>query len=435
MQRQSVIGFTLLTLALGGSCLAAESQRTVVIHASQLFDGKSDRLASKQVIVIQGERIAEVGPEGSVKIPAGAEEIDLGTATVLPGLVDSHNHMFKVGNYPNTGSNAAVPADIRPGTPFSPPYLTILASINARLDLLSGFTTTRDLSSGSTADVDLRNAINEGLIPGPRMRIATEGIRGSIAGPRYFHLIDSPWEGRKQVRVQLKNGADFIKLYVAGIWPDPAMGYGAPTMTAEEQNAMVDEAHRQGVRVACTAHAGLAVRQSIEAGCDSLELVTDINEQLVGMLVDRGIYINFALTITKIQATHQNFPMAEMSKASFQRALKAGAKIAFSVNATGARGKQEGPYHGEEAVEFANMVEYGMTPLQALRSATSVGAGNLGWADRVGSIEKGKYADIVAVSGNPAVDVTEMERVKFVMKGGQVYRNDLKSLTASGGQK
>jgi imidazolonepropionase-like amidohydrolase len=435
MKRQSVFGLALLTLASGGSCLAAENQRTVVIHAGQLFDGKSDRLAGRQVIVIQGERIADVGAEGSVKIPAGAEEIDLGNATVLPGLVDSHNHMFKVGNYPNSGSTAAVPADIRPGTPFSPPYLAILASINARLDLMSGFTTARDLSSGSTADVDLRNAINEGLVPGPRMRVATEGIRGSIAGPRYFHLIDSPWDGRKQVRVQLKNGADFIKLYVAGITEDPALDYGAPTMTPEEQNAMVDEAHRQGVRVACTAHAGIAVRQSIDAGCDSLELVTDINEQQIGMLVDRGIYINFALTITKIQAGHQNFPMAEMSKASFQRALKAGAKIAFSVNATGARGKQEGPYHGEEAVEFANMVAYGMTPLQALRAATSVGAANLGWADRIGSLEKGRFADIIAVSGNPAVDVTEMERVKFVMKGGQVYRNDLKGATATASQK
>ena len=435
MKWQSIIGFGLLSLGLGGSCLAAESQRTLVVHAWQLFDGKSDRMTSKQVIVIQGERITDVGSEGSIKIPAGAEEIDLGTATVLPGLIDSHNHMFKVGNYPNTGSNAAVPAEIRPGTPFSPPYLTILASINARLDLLSGFTTTRDLSSGSTADVDLRNAINEGLIPGPRMRVATEGIRGSIAGPRYFHLIDSPWEGRKQVRVQLKNGADFIKLYAAGIWDNPAMGYGAPTMTAEEQNAMVDEAHRQGVRVACTAHAGIAVRQSIEAGCDSLELVTDINEQLIGMLVDRGAYINFALTITKIQAAHQNFPMAEMSRASFQRALKAGAKIAFSVNATGARGKQEGPYHGEEAVEFANMVEYGMTPLQAIRSATSVGAENIGWGNRVGSIEKGKFADLVAVSGNPANDVTELERVKFVMKGGQIVRNDLTGSGANLGRK
>ena len=145
MKRQSVFGLALLTLASGGSCLAAENQRTVVIHAGQLFDGKSDRLAGRQVIVIQGERIADVGAEGSVKIPAGAEEIDLGNATVLPGLVDSHNHMFKVGNYPNSGSTAAVPADIRPGTPFSPPYLAILASINARLDLMSGFTTARDL--------------------------------------------------------------------------------------------------------------------------------------------------------------------------------------------------------------------------------------------------------------------------------------------------
>jgi imidazolonepropionase-like amidohydrolase len=138
MKWQSIIGFVVLTFGLGGSCLAAESQRTVVIHAGQLFDGKSDRLASKQVIVIQGERIADVGPEASVKSPAGAEEIDLGTATVMPGLIESHNHMFKVGNYPNSGSDAAVPTEIRPGTPFSAPYITILASINARLDLLSG---------------------------------------------------------------------------------------------------------------------------------------------------------------------------------------------------------------------------------------------------------------------------------------------------------
>src|SRR3984893_15998255 len=388
-----------------------------------------------QVIVIQGDRIAEVGPAASVKIPAGAEEIDLGMGTVLPGLIEGHNHMFKVGDHPGADSGASVPLVIQPGTPFSPGYVTLLAAKNAKLDLESGFTTARDLSSGSTLDVDLRDAINEGLIPGPRMVVATEGIRGSIAGPRYFHLIDSPWEGRKQVRLQLKNGADFIKVYAAGIRANRAMGYGAPTMTAEEQNAIVDEAHRQGVRVACTAHAGVAVRQSIEAGCDSLELVTDIDEKSVRMLVEKGIYINFGLTITKLQATHQRFPMAEMSKASFQRALNAGAKIALSVNATGARGKQEGPYHGEEAVEFANMVEYGMTPLQALQSATSVGAENLGWADRVGSIEKGKYADIIAVSGNPAADVTEMERVKFVMKGGQVYRNDLKSATATASQK
>ena len=202
-------------------------------------------------------------------------------------------------------------------------------------------------------------------------------------------------------------------------------------MTLEEEQAIVNEAHRQGVRVACTAHAGIAVRQSIEAGCDSLELVTDIDAESVRMVVEKGIYMNFGLTITKIQAKSQNFPMAEISKASFQRALKAGVKIAFSVNATGAHGKQPGPYHGEEAVEFANMVEYGMTPLQAIRSATSVAAENIGWKDRVGSIEKGKFADFVGVSGNPANDVTELERVKFVMKGGKVVRNDLRSTGAN----
>src|SRR5580692_2935466 len=216
MKRQSTIGFAAaLLFGLGGSSFAAD--RILVIRAGQLFDGKSDALSGNQVIVIQGDRIAEVGPATSVKIPAGAEEIDLGTGTVLPGLIEGHNHMFKVGDYPGTGAEGAVPLVIVPGTPFSAPYITLLAAKNARLDLESGFTTARDLSSGSTADVDLRDAINEGIVPGPRMVVATEGIRGSIAGPRYFHLIDSPYEGRKQVRVQLKNGADFIKVYAAGI--------------------------------------------------------------------------------------------------------------------------------------------------------------------------------------------------------------------------
>jgi len=434
MKRQFATGVALLGLGLSGSCLAAESPRIVAIHAGQLFDGKSDRLASKQIIVIQGDRIADVGPEGSVRIPSGAEEIDLGTATVLPGLIEGHNHMFKVGNYPNSGPEAAVPAEIRPGTPFSAPYIMILASINARLDLLSGFTTARDLSSGNTADVDLRNAINEGLIPGPRMLATTEGLRGSVGGPRYFHRIDSPWEGRKQVRIQLKNGADFIKAHVAGGGSGSSGDSALPSMTAEEEQAIVDEAHRQGVRAACTAHAGIAVRQSIEAGCDSLELMTDIDEPSVKMVVDRGIFMNFGIARQKATAAPQERTV-EMVKASFQRALKAGVKIVLGVNASGARGNQKGPYHGEEAVEFAHMVEYGMTPLQALRSATSVGAESIGWGDRLGSIEKGKFADIIAVSGNPAVDITEMERVKFVMKGGQVFRNDLRPSSATVGQK
>src|SRR5256712_8188137 len=435
MKWQSAIGFVLLGLGLGGSWLGAQGQKAAVIFAGQLFDGKSDRLLSNQVIVIQGNRIANVGPAGSIAIPAGAQQIDLRSGTVLPGLIEGHNHMFKIGDHPGAGADASVPLVIEPGTPFSTPYATLLASVNARLDLESGFTTARDLSSGGTADVDLRNAINEGLIPGPRMRVATEGLRGSIAGPRYFHLVDSPYEGRKQVRIQLKNGADFIKIYAAGIRANPDLGYGAPTMTLEEEQAIVDEAHRQGVRVACTAHAGLAVRQSIQAGCDSLELVTDIDAESIRMVVEKGIFMTFGLTITKIQAKSQNFPMADLSKASFQRALKAGAKIAFSVNATGAHGKQAGPYHGEEAAEFATMVEYGMTPLQAIRSATSVGAENIGWGDRGGAVAQGKFADFVGVSGDPAIDVTELERVKFVMKSGQTVRNDVTGSGANSGRR
>jgi imidazolonepropionase-like amidohydrolase len=421
MKRQPAIVCAPLLLALGGPCLGADDQRTVAIHAGQLFDGKANGLSSNQVIIVQGDRIADVGPAASVKIPPGAEEIDLGTGTVLPGLIEGHNHMFKIGDYPGTGSEAAVPLVIQPGTPFSMPFVTLLAAKNAKLDLLSGFTTARDLSSGSTADVDLRDAINHGIVEGPRMVVATEGLRGSTTGPRYFHLVDSPWEGRKQVRVQLKNGADFIKIYVNNLSPTP---YGGPTITLEEQQAIVDEAHRQGVKVACTAHAGIAVTQSIEAGCDSLELGIDIDSESIRKIVDKGIFMNFALTINK-NASRRT--VREIQKASFQRALKAGAKIVFAVNATGAHGKQAGPYHGEETKEFATMVEYGMTPLQAIRSATSVAAENIGWGDRVGSVEKGKFADLVAVAGNPASDVTELERVKFVMKGGQVFRNDFAS--------
>ena len=409
MKRQPRVGIVLLALGLAASWLGAQNRKVVAIRAGQLFDGKSDRLASNQVIVIQGERIAEVGPAGSVKIPAGAEQIDLGTGTVLPGLIEGHNHMFKSMQQPGDDQGK-----------LSTPFSTILASVNARLDLQSGFTTARDLSSGGTADVDLRNAINEGLIPGPRMVIATEGMRGSTAGPRYFHLVDSPWEGRKQVRIQLKNGADFIKIYANNLEPTP---YGGPTMTLEEQQAIVDEGHRQGVRVACTAHAGIVIRQSIEAGCDSLELGIDIDPESIRTIVDKGIFMTFAVAINKNPSRQS---VREIQKASFQRALQAGAKIAFAVNATGTHGKQAGPYHGEEGVEFATMVEYGMKPLQAIRSATSVGAENIGWGDRVGAIEKGKYADIIGVSGDPSKDVTELERVKFVMKGGRVFRNDLK---------
>src|SRR5437667_6666927 len=190
-----------------------------------------------------------------------------------------------------------------------------------------------------------------------------------------------------------------------------------------------------GEHETCDSHACVDVRQSIEAGCDSLERVTYIDAESIRMVVEKGIFMTFGLTITKIQAKSQNFPMAELSKASFQRALKAGVKIAFSVNATGAHGKQAGPYHGEEAVEFATMVEYGMTPLQAIRSATSVGAENIGWKDRVGSIEKGKFADFIAVSGDPANDVTELERVKFVMKGGQTVRSELTGSGANLGRR
>lgn len=397
---------------------ATDGQKAVVIHAGQLFDGKSDRLASNQVIVIEGERISEVGPTGSIKVPVGAEEIDLSKATVLPGLIEGHNHVFKwkTGVAENESTE----------------YRTILAVLNAKTDLDAGFTTARDLMSygGKYADIDVRRAINQGLIPGPRMLVATEGLVGTTNAPPGTRPIDSPWEGRKQVREIIKHGADLIKIFGGfTVFGPGGVMTAIPWLTLEEQEAIVDEAHRHGLKVACTSQGGVPLHDSIEAGCDSIELAVDLDPESVSKMAQKGIFVTFGLNTMKTKtlkepvATEGRLNRAELSKLSFQRALKAGVKIAFGANA-GTQG--ESLEHGKQGIEFETMVEYGMTPAQALRSATSVGAERIGWQDRVGSIEKNKYADFIAVSGNPLQDITELQRVKFVMKGGKIVRNEIK---------
>jgi imidazolonepropionase-like amidohydrolase len=445
MKRQSVIGFALLACGFVGSCLGADGQKVVVIHAGQLFVGKSDGLLSNQVIVIQGDRIAEVGPAGSVKVPAGAEEIDLGKATVLPGLIDGHAHMFKMGK-------------LRPRLPIelttlhdSWQYDTILAVKNVKTDLEAGITSARDMMSmgAKYSDVDVKRAINEGVIPGPREQVATVALMGTawalvpgfspeVTIPSVMHEVDSPWEGRKAVRENVKYGADLIKIFMnspgSELLPDGTL-QAIVTMNLEEEKAIVDEAHRHGLKAACnakggppTSGSGIALRESIEAGCDTIEEAFDYDPESISKMAAKGIFMGLMLNGGKareasdLKATHGKNSRAALQRASFQRGLKAGVKIPFVPN----EGGGDGVDHGEQAKELVFQVEYGMTPAQALRSATSVNAEMMGWQDRVGSIEKGKYADIIAVSGNPLDDITELERVKFVMKGGEIVRNNPK---------
>jgi imidazolonepropionase-like amidohydrolase len=432
------VRFTLLALGLAALGPKVEAQNAVVIHAGKLFDGTSDQLLSDQVIVIQGDRIAEIGPAGSVKLPAGAEQIDLSKATVLPGLIDSHTHIIM----------GRKPGAVGPGwdeeilLKDSWQYRTIAAVLNVKKDLEAGFTAMRDCGSlgAMYSDTDVRRAINEGLIPGPRMRVATIPISGTgwlpeggfspeVTVPSALRFADSPEEGRKAVREDVKYGADLIKIFPGGtrshFEPDGRLVVPA-SMTLEELEAIVDEAHRQGVKAACHAYGGVALDDSIEAGCNSIELGADFSTELAAKMAQKDIFAVMTLVHTEywktreLAATHGKYSRVALQKASLPRLLKAGVKIAFGTDA-GA-----GPDHGSQAVEFKYLVDYGMTPAQALRSATAVAAELLGWQDRIGTIEKGKYADMIAVAGNPLDDITELERVKFVMKGGEVVKNDLK---------
>ena len=400
----------------------------IAIRAGRLFDGKSEKLAANQVVLIQGARIAEVGPAEKVKIPAGAEVIDLSHATVLPGLIDAHTHVF--GNGPDL--EAQILRD-------SYQYRTLTALANANKDLMVGFTTLRDLKTlgAMYSDVDLRNAIDRGIVQGPRMQVSTRGIQttggflmngysSEVPVPMALQVVDSPWAAREAVREQIAHGADWIKLYAAYEFHFTGDGKMVipPTFSAEEVNAIVEEAHKKGHKVSCHAFGGEGLRNCLNAGVESIEHGVDLTDSDIKMMVDKGIYLVPTLYHYQLDREHDlkkygGHSVAEVSERSFPRAVAAGVKIAFGSGA--------GPFpHGSQTKEFGYMVKFGMTPVQALRAATSDAALLMGWQDRVGSLEAGKFADVVAVTGDPTADITELERVKFVMKGGQVFRNELK---------
>jgi imidazolonepropionase-like amidohydrolase len=424
-----------LILAAAGT-MQAQNPAVFAIRAGRLFDSKTGRVVENQVIVVEGEKITAVGPAASVEIPAGASVIDLGKATVLPGLIDGHTHVFGFGL-----------DGIKPGgAPFANmindtrEYRTLLALANAQKDLRAGFTTLRDLMShgGGYADADIKKCINRGFFQGPRMQVSTmglvatgEGILGSpeVSLPRNYQTVDGPWAARQAVREQIHYGADWIKFHSSAGYdfePDGALK-NDPTFTKEEVNAIVDEAHRHGKKAACHAFGGEGLRNCVEAGVDTIEHAVDLDDATADLIKKKGIYLELTAyhyslseyTLNDAKATGGKYSLEAMREKSGRLAISRGLKISF--------GSGVGPFaHGTQAVEFSYLVKYGMTPGQAIQTATTVAAEMMGWQDRIGSIEKGKFADIIAVAGDPLKDITELERVKFVMKGGEVIRNDAK---------
>ncbi len=422
-----------LFFGVATSLLWAQAPPVAAVCAGRMLD-PSGHVLNNQIILVVGERIAEVGPAERVHVPAGARVIDLSHATVLPGLIDAHTHIFLAGH--NSLESIGPPPEDFVNTTRE--YRTLVALANTEKDLQAGFTSLRDLGNHGNmyADVDVRNAINRGLFEGPRLQVSTraistafEALRGSpeVDLPLDYEPVASPWEARRAVQEQVRYGADCIKVRATGEYHFDSDGRLAvtPTLTRDEVEAIVDEAHKRGVKVSCHAFGGEGLANCVDASVDTVEHAVDLPDAVLAKMLAKGIFMvptiyHYHLaeyTIRDRRESGGKNSLAQMRDESFRRAVQHGMKIGFGTGV--------GPFpHGSQTKEFEYMVKDGMTPLQAIQAATSVDARMIGWQDYIGSIEKGKFADIIAVLGDPFTDITELERVKFVMKGGEVVRND-----------
>jgi len=404
-------------------------EKTIAIRAGRLLDGKRDSAIENAVILIKGDSIVSVTPNGPV--PAGTEVIDLSKATVLPGLMDVHTHVLLNGDITSEDYDAQLLKQ-------SIPYRAVLAARNARIALDHGFTTIRDLETEGAmyADVDVKKAIARGEVPGPRMQVSTRAMTPTGMYP----LLDYSWElkvptgvqyadgvegVRKAVREQVMYGADWIKYYSDRRYHFGADGvlHSMVNFTDEEAKAVVDEAHRLGKKVAAHAIGSDGIAAALRAGVDTIEHGDGLTETQMDEMVRRGIFWVPTITVGAYVAPGRGgnwVKMVDLEKAAFQKALKKGVKIALGTDAGGFDWKEL-----NEAEEFKYYADYGMTPMQAIKSGTSVTAELLGWSDKLGTIEAGKWADLVAVPGDPLKDISELLRVKFVMKSGVVHKNDL----------
>jgi imidazolonepropionase-like amidohydrolase len=413
---------------------SANSQpKTIIIHAASLIDGMSAQPKRNQTIVVRGNRIVSVGEESSVMATAEAQVINLGSATVLPGLIDTHTHIFLQGEDPAEGGYDAQLLK----RPLA--FRAARAAVAARRALEQGFTTLRDVETEGAGygDVGIKQAIEAGYIPGPRMFVVTraisttggyplEGYAPEVVVPKGAQLIDGPVEARKAAREQLDNGADWLKVYMTHrSWLDDKGNLvSQPTLTVEELKAIVDEAHGWQKRVACHAYNGIGLQRALDGGCDSIEHGLDISDEQVAQMLKQGTWLVPTLSVYYYQWAPENTDEGRRDRKrvsvhgpSFNRALRAGVKIAFGTDAGGF------PWSEPIAQEFAREVEFGMTPMQAIQSATSRAAELLEMQGKLGVIAPGAYADMVAVSEDPLHNVNALKNLAFVMKDGQVYKS------------
>jgi len=415
----------LLSLLILVTSLGISQEKFKVIKCGSLIDVKNEQVKKNVLIFIKGNKIEKVG---TFEIPPGAEIIDLSDMTVLPGLIDSHVHLFlHEGSYDDQLLKESIP------------YRTIRAVVHAKQTLEAGFTTIRDLETEGAgyADVDLKTAINQGIIPGPRMQVSTRalsttggyalmGYSWEIQVPTGAQLVDGVDEVRKAVREQIKYGADWIKIYAdsrrrRNEVADSLTWY--LTFSDDELKAIVEEAQKMNVKVAAHCYSSIAAQRAINAGVASIEHGLYLDEATLKLMKEKGVYYCPTLVAYYRWSKREGLSpetrkmienTVKLHSETFKRALKVGVKIAFGSDLTES--------HGTNAEEFELMVKYGMKPLDAIKSATIISAELLGWQDKIGSIEPGKLADIIAVKGDPLNDIKVLRDVKFVMKDGEIYK-------------
>ncbi len=429
----NLLRWTACWLLWGVVALGQNAPSVIVIRAGALIDGKSDKPRSNQIIVIRGNRIESVSAEANAKPPAGATVIDLSGKTVLPGLIDSHTHIFLQGEDPAKGGYDA--NILSQGLALR----ALRAGVAARRALEQGFTTLRDVETEGAGygDVGVKQAINLGYIPGPRLFISTraisttagymlEGYAPELEMPKGAQIVDGPVEARKAAREQLDHGADWIKVYMTHrSWVGKNGELASqPTLTVEELRAIVDETHGWGKKVACHAYSGIGLHRALDGGCDSIEHGLDLDDAAISQMLKQGTWYVPTLNVYYTDWAPADTPdgkrdrlRASAHEVSFKKALKAGVKIVYGTDMGGI------PWTEPVAQDFPRMVEFGMQPMDAIQSATSRSAIMLDMEGKIGVIAPGAFADVIAVNGDPLRDIKLLENVDFVMKDGQVFHS------------
>ena len=407
-----------------------------VIRAGAIIDGKSDSVRRNQIIIIRGNRIESISDAAAANVPAGSDEIDLTHATVLPGLIDSHTHIFLQGEDPTQGGYdiniLKYPLALRAAR----------ATVSVRRALEQGFTTLRDLETEGAGygDIGIKQAIEGGYIPGPRLFVSTraisttggyplEGYAPELDMPTGAQLIDGPVEARKAAREQLSHGADWIKVYMthrSWVGKNGEL-VSQPTLTVEELKAIVDESHGWGKKVACHAYGGIGLHRALDGGCDSIEHGLDLDDAAIAQMLKQGTWYCPTISAYYHDWAPADTPegqrdrkRAAVHEVSFPKALHAGVKIVFGTDIGGISWSEP------IAQEFPHMVDLGMPPMDAIKSATSRAAEMLDMQGQIGVISPGAWADIVAVNGDPLADIKVLQNVQFVMKDGKVFKNEVK---------